>query len=43
MQNIFRAPVDNQHFRDTIEDGKPFEEIRKFLSPEDQAKLAKIE
>lgn len=41
MANIFRVPVDNQHFRDTIENGKPFEEISKFLSPEDKVKTSK--
>lgn len=42
MKNIFRAPVDNQHFRDTIEEGKPVSEIERFLSGEDKIKLLKI-
>lgn len=43
MKSIFRVPVDNQHFKDTIENGKPFDEISKFLSPEDKAKIAKFQ
>ena len=31
MKNIFRLPVDNQHFKETIEDGKSIGEIAKFL------------
>lgn len=40
--NIFRAPVDNQHFRDTIEIGKPIEEVVTFLSGEDKARLVRV-
>ncbi len=32
--NIFRIPVDNQHFRDTIETGKSVQEIDRFLPEE---------
>lgn len=42
MRNIFRAPVDNQHFRDTIEIGKPFNEVANFLSGKYRAKLQRI-
>ncbi len=42
MHNIFRVPVDNQHFKDTIEIGKPVDEVIQFLSGEDRAKLQRI-
>lgn len=42
MKNIFRVPVDNQHFRDTIEEGKPIDEIINFLTGEDRASLQRI-
>ncbi len=41
MHNIFRAPVDYQNFKDTIEQGKPLDEIVQYLSREDLAKLSK--
>lgn len=37
--NIFRIPVDNQHFKDTIELGKSFQEIEKYLSEEEKVKV----
>jgi hypothetical protein len=37
--NIFRIPVDNQHFKDTIETGKSVQEIEKFLSDEEKIEL----
>ena len=40
--NIFRIPVDNQHFKDTIENGKSIQEIERFLSPEEKEKVKKI-
>ncbi|MFC1656409.1 hypothetical protein ACFL14_00365 [Patescibacteria group bacterium] len=42
MSKIFRIPVDNQHFKDTIEEGKSFKEIEKFLSPEEKIQLKRI-
>lgn len=42
MYHIFRAPVDNQHFKDTIENGKPFAEIAKFLDGEKKVQLQRI-
>lgn len=42
MKNIFRVPVDNQHFKDTIEVGKPFNEVANFLSGEYRARLERI-
>lgn len=42
MSHIFRIPVDNQHFKDTIEDGKSLEEISKFLRGDEKAELSKI-
>lgn len=42
MKNIFRFPVDNQHFNDTIEVGKSCIAIQKFLTPEEKSMLFKI-
>lgn len=42
MDNIFRVPVDNQHFKDTIEEGKPVGEVVKFLSGEEKAQVRRI-
>lgn len=42
MSNIFRVPVDNQHFKDTIEAGKSFKEVVDFLSGEERAELQRI-
>jgi len=42
MKNIFRAPVDNQHFKDTIEAGKPVNEVASFLAGEQRAKVQRI-
>lgn len=42
MKSIFRAPVDHQHFKDTIEQGKPLDEVVQYLSGEDRAKLSRI-
>ncbi|OGH04560.1 MAG: hypothetical protein A2W22_04820 [Candidatus Levybacteria bacterium RBG_16_35_11] len=39
--NIFRIPVDNQHFRDTIENGKSIQEIERFLSSEEKNRAKK--
>src|ERR1043165_88722 len=38
IQHIFRVPVDSQHFKDTIEAGKPYTELLPFLPAEDQLK-----
>lgn len=37
-KHIFRVPVDSQHFKDTIEVGKPYAELLPFLPVEDQLK-----
>src|SRR6266849_5983142 len=37
-KHIFRVPVDNQHFKDTIEAGKPYKEILPYLPAEGQLK-----
>ena len=37
-QHIFRVPVDSQHFKDTIEAGKPYTEVLPFLPAEKQLK-----
>lgn len=37
-KHIFRVPVDSQHFKDTIEEGKPYTELLSFLPAEDQLK-----
>lgn len=42
MNNIFRVPVDNQHFKDTIEIGKPLAEVSKFLTGEELALVKRI-
>ncbi len=42
MSKIFRVPVDNQHFKDTIEKGKPVDEIINFLTSEDRVNLQRI-
>lgn len=42
MKNIFRVPVDNQHFKDTIETGKPVGEVANFLLGEQRARLQRI-
>jgi len=39
---IFRVPVDNQHFKDTIENGKPVSEVAGFLSGEEKARVQRI-
>lgn len=39
--NIFRIPVDNQHFKDTIETGKSFQEIEKYLSEAEKINVKK--
>lgn len=41
MKNIFRCPVDNQHFKDTVESGKSLLEIRKFVSEKEFNELKK--
>lgn len=40
--NIFRAPVDNQHFKDTIDVGKPIDEVAKFLHADERLELEKF-
>lgn len=40
--SIFRVPVDNQHFKDTVEDGIPLDKIFQFLSREEQLQISKI-
>jgi hypothetical protein len=42
MGNIFRLPVDNQHYKETIQEGKPVSEIKRFLSDEVVRKLENI-
>lgn len=42
MNQIFRVPVDNQHFKDTIETGKPVEKIKDFLTGEFRSKVERI-
>jgi len=37
-KHIFRVPVDTQHFKDTIEEGKLYTEILPFFSSEEQLK-----
>ncbi len=37
-KHIFRVPVDSQHFKDTIEVGKPITELLPFLPAEEQLK-----
>lgn len=37
-KHIFRVPVDIQHFKDTIEVGKPYAELLPFLPAEDKLK-----
>src|SRR2546421_1087577 len=37
-KHIFRVPVDTQHFKETIEVGKPYTEILPFLPSEEQLK-----
>ena len=37
-KHIFRVPVDSQHFKDTIEVGKPYTEVLPFLPAEEQLK-----
>lgn len=41
MANIFRVPVDQQHYQDTIELGQPLDEVMKFLSPRDVKAIEK--
>ncbi len=38
-KHIFRVPVDSQHFKDTIEAGKPYTEVLPFLPAADQLKM----
>lgn len=38
MPNIFRVPVDKQHFHETMEVGKPVEDVIKYLNQVDKAK-----
>lgn len=42
MKNIFRIPVDHQHFKDTIEFGKPISEISKYLNKEELGVIGRI-
>jgi len=42
MKNIFRIPVDNQHFKDTIENGKTIEELEKYLKGDEKSILKNI-
>ncbi|MBI3384765.1 hypothetical protein HY030_01060 [Candidatus Gottesmanbacteria bacterium] len=42
MKNIFRIPVDNQHFKDTIENGKSIREIDKLLKGNEKAAFVNI-
>ncbi len=37
-KHIFRVPVDTQHFKDTIEAGKPYTEVLPFLPAEEKLK-----
>lgn len=39
QEHIFRVPVDTQHFKDTVEEGKTFEEVKPFLSNDIERKL----
>src|SRR5690349_5177775 len=41
-KNIFRVPVDTQHFIDTIERGKPYTELLPFLTFTEKARLKDI-
>lgn len=42
MKNIFRIPVDHQHFKETIEFGKSINEISKYLNKDQQEAIKKI-
>jgi len=42
MANIFRAPADYQHFKDTIENGRLVVEVKKFLYEDEKSKLERI-
>ena len=42
MVNIFRAPADYQHFKDTIEDGEPVAEVKTFLYEDEKTKLERV-
>jgi hypothetical protein len=41
-KQIFRLPVDKPHFKLTIIDGKPYDEIRPFLSDEEKEQVEKL-
>lgn len=42
MNNIFRIPVDNQHFKDTVENGKTLNELDKLLRGDEKNMLKNI-
>ena len=42
MANIFRAPADYQHFKDTIEDGRSVDETKSFLHEDEKSRLERI-
>ena len=42
MKNIFRVPVDEKHFTDTIEKGKAYHQINRFLTFTEREKITKI-
>lgn len=41
MHKIFRGPVDNQHFKDTIAEGQPFTDVANFLPGEEKGRAEK--
>lgn len=42
MRNIFRAPVDYDHYRTSIEEGKSFDWVKQFLTEEEIKKIAPL-
>src|SRR5512137_2910082 len=42
MKNIFRIPVDNQHFKETIENGKTIKELDKYIKGDEKLILKNI-
>lgn len=42
MKKIFRVPVDTEHFADTIEKGKTYNEILPFVTSTDAKSLAEV-
>lgn len=42
MKSVFRLPVDHQHFKESIEQGKPAKEVLNYLQGEERVKVERI-